>query len=364
MIRHGIMTIGLLAALAMPATAQEQFALQMKYVPGDEHVLHVNMTGVGSVMVEALGMPNQPTDLWMNVDVEIAQEINSVDERGTAQAEFTLKKLDAEIQVMGMRQVFTVEDGHMVMTMNDKVVLDSSDPEQTKNNPMLAMLGQSFIIQMDRTGKTIGMPQFELMIAMMMPGTDLRAAFEKSTGPLPPGPVKMGDTWEERQVWPYGAPEGEEPPTFITHHTFSELADVAGHQCAKILSTSNVDLIDVTLPVPTMMMPGMGAGGVMDMRMVLNKMVIDMAGEQNFDIERGLALNGTGTITLNMDMTQWMKMAIAQPKAEGAAPAEGQEQGAEQVEEVEDVAEPELQEIEVNIKIEDLFLDIAMELAQ
>jgi hypothetical protein len=352
MTRYSIMTIGLLAALAVPATAQEQYALQMKYVPGDQHIMHVNMTGVGTLMVEAPGAPNTPSDLWMNADVEIAQEINSVDERGTAQTAFTLKKLDAEIQVMGMRQVFTVEDGHMVMSVNDQVVLDSLDPEQTKKNPMLAMLGQSFIIQMDRTGKVIGMPQFELVIQMMMPGTDLRAAFEKSTGPLPPGPVKIGDTWEERQVWPYGAPEGQEPPTFTTLHTFSELADVAGHQCANIASTSNIDITDVELPVPTMMM--MPGTGVQDMRMVINKMVMDMAGDQNFDIERGLALNANGTITLNLDMTQWMKVQMPQPKAEKAAATEGEAQA----------AEPELQEIEVHISIEDLFMDVAMELAQ
>ncbi len=352
--KNGIMTVGLLAALAVPAAAQEQFALQMKYVPGDRHIMHVTVTGVGTFMVQAPGAPNQPSDLWMNADVEIAQEIKSVDERGTAQTEVTLNKLDAEIQFMGMRQTVIVEDGHLVATMNDQVVLDSLDPEQAKKNPMLAMIGQGFILQMDRTGKMVGMPQFELLLKMMMPDADIRAAMERSTGPLPPGPVKVGDTWEERQVWPYGAPEGQEPPTFVTLHKFAELVDVAGHQCARITSTSNIDIADVALPVPTVMPPG--AGAVQDMRMVINKMVVDITGGQHFDIGRGLTLNADGTVTLDLDMTQWMKVPKQQPEEQQPAAAEG--------EQAEPGDEAELQEIEVHISIEDLVMDFAMELAQ
>ncbi|MGD8240980.1 MAG: hypothetical protein PVH68_20680, partial [Armatimonadota bacterium] len=196
----------------VPAVAQDQYALQMKYTVGEQRPMRVMLTGIGSLAVDAPGAPNKPSDLWMNATVELSQETKAVDARGVADVEWRLGSLDAELQVMGMRQHFTVEDGHLQMMVNDQLVFDSLDPEQAKQNPMFALLGQGFLIKQDATGKVVGMPQFELLLAMAMPGTDLKAAFEQSTGPLPPGPVRVGDTWEERQVWPYGVPEGMERP--------------------------------------------------------------------------------------------------------------------------------------------------------
>lgn len=336
----------LLGLLSAPGIAQEQFALQMKYTAGEQRPMRVTFTGIGTLTIEGPGAPNQPTDLWMNGDIELAQEIKSVDERGTGDIEMKLTKFDAQVQFMGMRQDIVVEDDRVLVMMNDKVVFDSLDPEQAKKNPMLELIGQGFIVRQDRTGKIVGLPQLELILKMMLPDSDFQGAMERSTGPLPAGLVKVGDTWEERQVWPYGAPEGEEPPAFVTLHKFAEVVNVAGHKCAKITSTSNINLADVSLPMPTLM-PGMGGQGPTQMSLVINKMVMDLASTGHFDIERGVPLSADSALTLNMEMTQRIK--LPPPPQEGQQEAEGPE-------------EP--QEVEITVSIEDFAIDIAMELAQ
>jgi len=333
------------------ALAQEQYALQMKFAAGEQWPTHITVTGVGMLTVAGPGGPNQSSDLWMNAEIDLSQEVKSVDERGTAEIATRLEAVDAEMQFMGMRQNIVVTDGQFQIMVNDQIVFDSLDPDQAKENPMVAFLGQAFILKQDTTGKIVGLPQIELMLKMMMPDSDLKTAIEQSTGPLPPGPVKLGDTWEERQVWPYAVPEGTERPVFVTRHTFAELADMAGHQCAKIASASNLNIADVATSMPMLMMGGGGAQGPGQMSIVLNKMTMDLTGTQYFDIERGLSLKADATLTLNMAMQQKIKLPEQppQPQPEGEQDAEAPEMP---------------REIDIAVSIEDLIIDIAVEVGQ
>jgi hypothetical protein len=351
-------------AAALPAVAPEQYALQMKYAVGEQRSMRVMLTAIGSLAAGPPGDLGEPSDLWMNGTAELSQEVKAVDTGGTADVEWRLGSLDAEVQLMGMRQHYAVEDGHLQMMVNDQLVFDSLDPAQAKNNPMLALLGQGVIVRQDRTGKVVGMPQFELLLAMMMPEADLKEAFEQGTGPLPPGPVKVGDTWEERQVWPYGIPEGTERPVFITRHTFEGLEPMGGRECAKIASASSIDMRDVRMD-PPMFALGSQPGGAQTLGATINAVVVDTIATHYFDIERGTTLKWDSSVTVSVDLTQRVPVPKEQAEAleeDGVAPPEEEEQ--EEAGPAETPDAEEIQEIEVGMKIEDLVIDIGVEVGQ
>ncbi|MGD8238518.1 MAG: hypothetical protein PVH68_08210, partial [Armatimonadota bacterium] len=275
-LRSGIAVVVAAGLLATPVLAQEQYALQMEYVAGEQSVTGITFTGIGTISLDLPGGPAEPGDLWINGRLDLREEVTSVDDGGVAEVEWTLGALTTEYQMLGMTLKITLEEGQVQVLMNDRVVFDSLDAEQAKRNPILALIGQGLTVRADTTGRIVGMPQLELLLKAMMPDSDLTGTLQQGTGPLPPAPVRVGDTWEERHVWPYGVPEDTERPVFITRHTFEALEPVGGHECARIPWAGRADVENEGMALPAFVGPLLG--GARPLGITVNALSGDWAG--------------------------------------------------------------------------------------
>jgi hypothetical protein len=341
--RSLLFSVGLVLAACVNAVAQQAYTLERKYKAGDVQTYQVTATGAGTMSVTSNAPEGQqgvammpPGDLWVDVKLDMSQEVKSVDPEGVAEIVLRFPSLDASVQFPGMSQDITVQQDHVRLSMNGQVVFDSA---AQANQPMAQVFGfltEGIVMKTDKRGRVLDLPQLGMLANMMPQGFDMKSALSMSTGDLPDHPVRVGDTWDQTQAMPFAGAEGKEAPKLITHYKLEGIESVHGRECAKIHMSmdSGIDTPwKMNMPSGAMLgAPGPAPGG----EVTLEKLAANVDGTHYVELATGLPVTTKMKVKLDEHIRQ--KMTVQQGDQK--------------------------QDLDFTVKLEGLDLDVEMNLAQ
>ncbi len=243
---------------------------------------------------------------------------------------------DMDMQMFMEQKVLGVKDGIATVSQRIyrmKIKADSmmaqvdydSDDENSDAGMMESateMLGQTFELKMDATGKVLDVKAPEDFDPSSLRGagaSDLKSMFDKNTVVLPEAPMAVGDTWEsesENNMGQMGA---------MKVKTTNKLVKIEGGK-ATIEQVMKLDTSGMQMPAEMQMTPGDASGTtVIDLEKGLvveskSAMKMTMTGEQ-----QGMEMNMEMTMGSSMKQTEApapkAKKEEAKTEAKEAAPA-------------------------------------------
>lgn len=314
-----IVALGALAALAAGTglvRAQEDAGVKLQYrwKPGQE--FRYRMTADGTITTKIEGLPEGaagapiaaggfPMELQMAM--EMTQRINSVAPDGTATVSQQLQTMNMTNKVMGQQMVAKFEGGKFRMLMNGQPM--QVPPGQGAGAP--EQMGKPIEMKLSPRGQVLGLEGAgHEALRRMLQGSQLGQVFGAGTMGLgmlvlPEGPVKAGESWEDRQLlrlpvpaMPGGPPNGVEL-NYRVKNTLTRIEPAAGGAGRVAVITTDAE---ATMPETKIQAPAKANPPEAGLAMTMKEFKQTVNGAVRFDPDAGVLRDGDYKVNLSMKM--------------------------------------------------------------
>jgi len=329
-----LVAAGVLSALATPALqAQDEPAagseapltLAHRYKNGQIQRFRGSTSGAMTLTIDAgAGSSFGPVPLGLNQTFAFSEKVTGT-RQGAGTLIVALESLTLTSDVMGQKAVIKLQNGKVTSSLTGQNVGGAIPGANAK---MLEEMIQTkpTTIRRGPTGSTISGEAPVPGMGSMLGGNSIASLIQ-----LPESPVKIGDSWETKQLivpqvsGPLAAAGGIPAVEMKLTHTLRDVVSKGGKRLA-IIDTSGVGTPQTA-----------GGGGPAP---VLNQSFV---GNTRFDVGRGAITSGQYTVEMDLKMPlPQLARPGAAPGGQGAAPTPGglQIQGAYTIKLAEGAATP------------------------
>lgn len=320
MTRSRIAALGALAALAAGTSlvrAQEDAGVKLEYKWKPGRVFRYRLTAGGTITTKMEGLPTPagapappaggfPMELQMTM--EISQRIKEVAPDGSATITQQLETMSMTNNVMGQQMLSKFENGKFTMSMNGQPM---QMPPGGRSDAM-TMAGKPVDLKITRRGQVLAVEGAgREAIARMFQGTNLGQVFGGGTPGagmtiLPETPVKVGQSWNDKQLvnlpipipGPPGAPPTSLQINYAVQNTLTGLEGQGANRVAVITTKADVTMPETKINVPAdPQKPGAQA-----LPMSFRDFNQKVDGTVRFDPEAGVVRSGDYNVNLGMKM--------------------------------------------------------------
>jgi hypothetical protein len=327
--------VGALVALAAATglvRAQEDGGVRLEYKWKPGEVLRYRMTTAGTMITKMEGLPGGAGSplaaggfpMEMDLTLEMHQRIKEVAADGTASVAQQVKSMAMNNKVMGQQMSSKFEGGKFTMLMNGQPM---NLPPGQAGNPGEA-LNRTVEMKISRRGQVHGLEgAAREALSRVFQGAYVGHAFGTGTMGagmvvLPDAPVKMGQSWEDKQIVRLPAPGmpgggGGGAPVEVNYrvqNTLTKVEPAAGGagRLAVIATRAESTMPAMKVTPPNAANPPEGA-----LSMTMRDFKQTVNGTVRFDPDLGIVRDGDYKVGLAV------KMEMPFPAAPGAGGAAG-----------------------------------------
>jgi hypothetical protein len=319
MTRSRIAALGALVALAAGTSlvrAQEDAGvkLEYKFKPGQVFRYRVTAGGTINTKMEGLpapaGAPASPGSIPMELQmtIELSQRVKDVAPDGSATLTQQLETMNMTNKVMGQQMLSKFDNGKFIITMNGQPM---QLPPGAGGDAM-NLAGKPVEIKLTRRGQVLAVAGAgREALARMFQGTNLGQVFGAGTPGagmmiLPEAPVKVGESWNDKQLVtlpiPISGPPGAAPTSlqinYAVQNTLTGLEGAGAERVAVIATKADITMPETKLNVPADAQKPGAATLPMGFRDFSQKVEATV----RFDPEAGLVRSGDYNVNLGMKM--------------------------------------------------------------
>jgi hypothetical protein len=319
MTRSRIAALGALLALAAGTSlvrAQEDAGVKLEYKWKPGQVFRYRLTAGGTINTKMEGLPAPPGGgvppggfpMELQMTMDLVQRVKEVAPDGSATLTQQLETMNMTNKVMGQQMLSKFENGKFTMMMNGQPM---QMPPGARGDSM-NMAGKPVDLKITRRGQVLAVEGAgREALARMFQGTNLGQVFGAGTPGagmtiLPEAPVKVGQSWDDKQLVnlpvPLPGPPGAAPTmlqiNYAVQNTLARLEGEGADRVAVISTKADVTMPETKLSVPADPQKPEAPALALAFRDFNQKVDATI----RFDPEAGLVRSGDYNVNLGMKM--------------------------------------------------------------